>query len=183
MADENINTTETVNPGNNNKKKGNPAAKRIIIGILLVVVIITGIAGIGFAQKIKQMRDKGPMFFMMERITKDLNLDDKQKAELEKIREEIKAKMETRKQDREKNFADFENLFKQDKINKEDLKLLIQKHEKNREEMKEFMMDEFIKFHALLTSEQKTKAIEKMHEMKYKRHKSFNHEDKLPPNN
>jgi periplasmic protein CpxP/Spy len=182
MTQENIPPQGEINLQTDNKKK-NTKKRRIIWGAVIVIFLITGIAGVGFAQKVKKMRDNGPMFFMMEKISKELNLNDNQKAEVEKIREEIKAKMESRKQDREKNFTEFENLFKQDKIDKESLKLLSQKHDQDREEMKEFMMDELIKFHAILTPQQRTLAVEKMHEMKDKRKGFFHREDKLPPNN
>ncbi|RPI14759.1 MAG: periplasmic heavy metal sensor [Ignavibacteriae bacterium] len=182
MAQDNLTGQENVNPVNTNTKK-RFSKGRIILIVLLIFVIIAGAAGITFAQKIKQFRHDGPWMFMMGRITKELNLDDKQKAEMEKIREEIKAKMESNRQNRQNDMAEFENLFKQNSINKEDLKQLVDKREQKRDEMKDFFMDEFIKFHALLTPEQRLKAIEKMHEMKSKRDKFFNHEDKLPPNN
>lgn len=182
MAQENMPPNEGLNPENNNNKK-RFSKRRIILSILIVVVIIAGAAGISFAQKMKQMRDNGPLFFMMERISKELNLDDKQKADLNKIHDEIKAKMESKKQDREKDMTDFENLFKQNTISKDDLKTLVTKHDQDREEMRDFYMDEFVKFHDLLTPEQRQKAIDKMHEMKEKRSKFHNHEDKLPPNN
>jgi Spy/CpxP family protein refolding chaperone len=180
MTQENIPPQGDINLQTDVKKK-NPKKRRIIWGAVIIIFLITGIAGIGFAQKVKKMRDNGPMFFIMEKISKELNLTDNQKAEVEKIREEIKAKMESKKQDRENNFTELENIFKQDKIDKESLKLLSQKHEQDREEMKEFMMDEFIKFHAILTPQQRIQAVEKFHEMKDKGRGFFHRDDKFPP--
>lgn len=182
MTTDNIPPQEGVNPENNRKKKWS-SRRKIILSVILVIIIITGIAGVSVAQKMRQFRHDGPLFFMMERMSKELNLDDKQKAEMDKIRDEIKAKMESKRQDKKKDMTDFENLFKQNSINKDELKQLVSKHEQDREEMKDFYMDEFIKFHALLTPEQRQKAVDKMHEMKDKREKFFNHDDKLPPNN
>jgi periplasmic protein CpxP/Spy len=181
LTQDNLPSQERVNPENNDKKRKS-SKKKIILIIMLVIVVIAGAAGISYAQKMKHFRNDGPLFFMMERISKELNLDDKQKADLQKIRDEIKTKMESKKQDRQKDMTDFENLFKQNSISKDELKQLVQKRDLEREEMRDFYMDEFIKFHALLTPEQRQKAIDKMHEMKDKKHKS-NHEDKLPPNN
>jgi Spy/CpxP family protein refolding chaperone len=140
----------------------------------LVFIIVAGIAGgIVFAQKVKQYRDKGPLFFMMQKVTKELDLNEEQKAELDKIRQEIKSKMESRKKDRDALFTDFENAFKQDKLDKQVLKDLAAKREAEKEDMKDFLMDELIKFHAILTPEQRTKAVEKFKEMREKRHKKL----------
>lgn len=180
MTQDNLPPQEVVNP-ENNKKKNRLPRKRLILTVVLTVVIVVSIAGIGFAQKMKDLRDNGPIFFMMEKISKELKLDDKQKAEMDKIHEEIKAKMESNKQSRQNDMADFENLFKQNSISKDELKLLVQKHEQKREEMRDFYMDEFIKFHAILTPEQRQLAIDKMHEMKNKGDGFFKHGNKMHP--
>jgi protein CpxP len=153
-----------------NKKK---MLKRFLLfGVLFIVIAALG-GGLVFAQKLKQFRDRGPLFFMMEKITKELDLNDNQKAEVDKIREEIKAKLENKKKEREKDFTEFENAFKKDKLDKQVLKDLAAKRESDKEEMKEFFMDELIKFHSILTPEQRTKAVEKMKEMREKGHKMF----------
>jgi Spy/CpxP family protein refolding chaperone len=144
----------------------------LLLGTLFILIAIIG-GGLLFAQKVKQFRDKGPLFFMMEKITKELDLNDNQKAEVDKVREEIKAKMESKKKERETDFTEFENAFKQDKLDKQVLKDLAAKHDADREEMKEFFMDELIKFHSILTPEQRSKAIEKLKEMREKKDRMF----------
>lgn len=164
-----------------------PERKKILKKVLLFSVLFVLIASLGgglvVAQKVKQFRDRGPLFFMMEKITKELDLNENQKAEVDKIREEIKAKMESKKKEREGDFNEFENAFKQDKLDKQVLKDLAAKREANREEMKEFFMDELIKFHSILTPEQRLKAVEKMKEMREKRHKMFHDEHFDGPQN
>jgi Spy/CpxP family protein refolding chaperone len=105
---------------------------------------------------------------------------------VDKIREEIKAKREEMKKNRESDKTDFENAFKQDKLDKETLKSIMKKRDAKNEEMRDFMLDELIKFHGILTPEQRTKAIEKMREMKQKmrdKHEKKGPNDKfeIPP--
>ena len=183
---EELNQNKPAAPAPENKPKRKVTKKKLLLWGFIVFFVVAGTAGITFAQKVKQFKDKGPMFFMMEKITQDLNLTDQQKTEVDKIREEIKAKMEEKKKDHESKMMEFENAFKQDKLDKETLKALMKKHDTEREEMRDFMLDELVKFHAVLTPEQRTKAVEKMHEMKEKMKDKFDHKGKndkfeIPP--
>jgi len=183
----NQNTTGASVPGTGGENSKKRSRKKLLLWGFIVFFVIAGAAGVTYAQKMKQFRDKGPMFFMMEQVVKDLNLTDQQKTDVDKIREEIKAKMESNKKDHESGMTDFENAFKQDKLDKETLKSIMQKREAKREEMKDFMLDELIKFHAILTPEQRTKAVEKVKEMREKGKEMFKkHHDKdgnyeIPP--
>lgn len=173
-------------PENKSKTKRKVSSKKLLLWGFIVFFMVAGTAGIGFTQKVKQFRDKGPMFFMMKKITDDLNLTDQQKTEVDKIREEIKAKREEMKKNRVSHKKDFENAFKQDRLDKETLKSIMQKRDAEKEEMRDFMLDKLIKFHAILTPEQRTKAVEKMHEMKEKKKDRFNRRGKndkyeIPP--
>jgi len=184
MEELNQNIPAVQKPENKSKTKRKVSGKKLLLWGFIVFFLVAGTAGISFAQKVKQLRDKGPMSFMMKKITDDLNLTDQQKAEVDKIREEIKAKREVMKKNRVSNKTDFENAFKQDKLDKETLKSIMQKGDAERDEMRDFMMDELIKFHAVLTPDQRTKAVEKMHEMKEKMKKRFKSKDDgnvIPP--
>jgi Spy/CpxP family protein refolding chaperone len=171
------NNTESVQIKKSSKKR------TLLISLLIIIAAFMTIGGITFAQKMKQMRDEGPLFMMMERMSKDLNLTEQQKADMDKIRDEIKTKMDSKRENRKGNMKDFEDAFKQDKLDKETVKQLMSKHDADREEMKDFFIDEFIKFHDILTPDQRQKAFDKMHEMREKRGKHFDDDDKLPPNN
>ncbi len=162
--------------------------KKFFLWGFVVFFLIAGVTGIGIAQKVKQMRDGGPLMYMMNKITKDLNLTAQQKADVDKLKDEIKAKRESMKKDRSGGMDDFANAFKQDKLDKETLKSIEQKHEADRQEMKDFMMDELVKFHDILTPDQRNQVVEKMKEMKDKRKDMFNKkhgnkDDGTPPEN
>lgn len=150
---------------------GRKGWKKLFLSLFVIILVVAGIAGIGFTQKLKHMQDDGPLPFLIEKIAQDLDLNEQQKAEVMKIRDEIKAKGESKRHERENGFNEFEKLFKQDKLDKQSLKQLAEKHEADREEMKEFFIDELIKFHSILTPQQRVKAVEKMKSMREKMRK------------
>jgi Spy/CpxP family protein refolding chaperone len=144
---------------------------------LIVVLLIVGAGSVAFTQKVKEFKDKGPMFFLMDKLTKDLNLTTQQQADVDKLKAEIKTKMESRKQNKQQGLSDYQNAFKQDNLDKQTLKDIDAKHETDRQEMKDFIMDEVVKFHDILTPEQRSKLVDKMQEMKDK-HDKWGHDKK-----
>lgn len=155
----------------NTKRSGRGRKRKVIIGAVLVLFIITGVAGLGFARGFyDKHRGDGPWGFMIEKIAGELDLNDQQKAEVEKIKDEIKAKMEANKQDRENGMTEMEQMFRSDTFDKQKALDLMKQHESKREEMKNFMLDEVAKFHSILTPDQRNKAVDKMKEFRQKRH-------------
>ncbi len=159
-----------------NEQIKTPKSKTVFNKFLLIYFIssiaIISVISAGFAFKVKEFRDHGPFGFIMSKIVKELDLNTEQKAAIDKIQEEVKAKMEENKKERENHMSEFGNLFKQDKLDKDQLMTLSKQHDAKREEMKSFFMDELIKVHAILTPDQRTKAVEKMKELKEK-HKNW----------
>jgi Spy/CpxP family protein refolding chaperone len=166
MSEINESTQELQKPVRRSRKK------LYLTSSLIIIILLIGLAGVTYTQKVKQFRDKGPMFFMMDKVTKDLNLTTQQKADVDKIKSEIKAKRESMKQNKGQGLSDFQNAFKQDNLDVQTLKDIDAKRESNRQEMKEFIMGEIVKFHDILTPEQRTKLVDKMNEMKEKHEKS-----------
>lgn len=164
----------------------NRTAKFWIIGSVVTLLLIVGIAGIGFAQKFRHLQDDGPLGIMLGKISNEIDLNEQQKAEVQKIKDEIKTKMETKKQTHMNRFSEFEDLFKSNNFDKKALQDLYQKHEADRQEMREFMMDEMVKFHDILTPDQRAKAVDKMKEMREKFRKGGfgpHKRDGIPPEN
>jgi Spy/CpxP family protein refolding chaperone len=144
---------------------------KIIISSVLLVFIITGIAGLGFAKGFyDKHRPHGKLGFMLEMVVKDLDLNDQQKSEVEKIKNEIKVKMDAKKEARKNDMDEMEKMFRSDNFDKTKALEMSKKHDADREEMKSFMIDEMAKFHAILTSEQRNKAADKMKEFRDKKH-------------
>ncbi len=136
---------------------------KFIVPILIVAIMFTAICGIVWAKK--KFHD-GPEGFIIERLTENLNLNAGQKAQVDKIKDEIKQKMEANKPDHEGMMNEFANEFKKDNLDKNTLKQLAQTRDQKREEMKDFMMDKLIEFHNILTAEQRNKVVENMKDMK-----------------
>lgn len=138
---------------------------RIISSIVAVIILISAVGGAVWAKK--KFRD-GPHGFLIGRIVEKLNLSDNQKAQVEKIRDQIRERMESKKDNRENLMDEFANEFKKDNLDKSKLAELDQKRTQSEQEMKDFMMDKLIEFHNILTPEQRLKAAETLTELKNK---------------
>ena len=155
--------------------------KKVFLTLLTAVFIVVGAAGFSFANKMMHPRNGGPLMMMLDKISNDLNLSADQKTQVQAIKDEIKQKMESRKKDHQSGMSDFENAFKQDKLDKETLKTIEQKNEADRQEMKDFFMDELVKFHDILTPDQRAQVVQKMEDIK-KDHKWNKDKDKMKNN-
>jgi len=147
------------------KKKPN-RRKKIIVSSILLIVLITGIAGFGFAKGFyDKHRPHGPLGFLMEMAVKDLDLTEQQKTEVNKLKDEIQAKMDSRKkEDKKAEMEEMMQMFRGDTFDKTKALELMKKRDAERDEMRQFMLDETAKFHAILTPEQRNKAVDKMKE-------------------
>lgn len=161
---------EAINTG---KPKKTGRKRKIIISIVVVLFLVTGIAGYGFARGFYDNHrggDHGPMGFILEKLAKDLDLNDQQKSEVEKIKSEIKEKMDAKKDSRKNDMDEMEKMFRSDSFDKTKALEMAKKHDADRDEMRSFMIDEMAKFHGILTSEQRNKAADKMKEFREKKH-------------
>lgn len=140
--------------------------KYFFLGALTATLLIVGIAAFGFVTHWNHFGGHGPWGMMLEKVTKDLNLNDQQKSQLESIKAEIKAKMESNRQNKGKGMDDFSKAFLQDNLDKQTLMDLDAKHETDRKAMREFYFDEVVKFHDLLTSSQRQQVVDKVKELK-----------------
>ncbi len=153
----------------NHKRRGK---KKFVIGAFLVLFIIAGAIGVGVAKnKVDKFRDHGPRGFIIGKIVKDLDLNEQQKKEVEKIKDEIKAKMQEKKTSREDNMRQFEDMFRGDTFDKQKAIDLASKRDAEREEMKNFMIEQTAKVHAILTPDQRNKAADKMKEFRERKGK------------
>lgn len=163
---------ESMKPATNT---GNPLGKKsrkrkYFIILLAVVILVGGVASIGFARNtFEKFRGHGPFGFMSERIIKELKLNDQQTAEVNKIKDEVKAKMDANRQKRQDMAQEMENMFRGDTFDRQKALDFAKQREANREEMKTFMIDEMAKFHSILTPEQRNKAADLMKEKREKR--------------
>jgi len=113
-SNDNVETKETDKKAIKSKFKN-----KIFLSSLLIILIVIGIAGIGFTQKAKDFRKNGPWPFIIDKIVAELNLTDEQKANVNKIKDEIKTKMDSKKKDKPDDMSDFANAFKQRRVQRE----------------------------------------------------------------
>ncbi len=152
--------------------------KKIFISSIIVVVILVAVVAVGYS-KMMGSNHGGPLGMMLDKMTKDLNLTTDQKTQVDQLKAEIKAKMDAKKEankdkdGRKQNAEDFANLFKQNTLDKQAVQDLAAKRDKDREDMKSFMMDELVKFHDILTPDQRSQVADKI--MDFANHK---HDDK-----
>ena len=151
-------------------QKNKKSRKTIIISAVLELVIITGIAGFGFAKGYyDKHRPHGPLGMIMEMALRDLDLTEQQKNEVIKIKEEIQLKMDSKKNDRKKDMDEMMEMFRSDTFDKQKALEMMKQHDAERDEMRNFMLDQTARFHSILTPEQRNKAVDKMKEFHEKR--------------
>jgi|GEM_PF-970164 len=178
IAGQDNNDSENTNPTPKQKPVKRKSKRKIVLGLLLTVVLVVSLVGIGFANKMKHFKDDGPLMFMMEKISEDIDLTPQQKSQVQSIKDEVKAKMESRKKsDHESGMTDFETAFRQDNLDKSTLESISTKHEADKQEMKSFFEDELIKFHSILTADQRNKVADKIKEFR-ESHKDWHKGDK-----
>lgn len=149
------------------KKFFDSVKSKVILGIIIITAVLISIKGIAIAQHIHK-HGGDPVGMIIGRISEKLDLNQAQNQQLEKIRDDIRQKMDSKKQNRESDFETFANEFRNNSIDRNKLIEIAEKREKDREEMRNFMMDKLIEFHSMLTSEQRSKVIEVMKDMKDK---------------
>lgn len=151
----------------NEQKKPNKFSKllklKFIIPLIIAAFLITATFGIVMAKK--KFAD-GPGGFMMGMLIEKLDLNESQKAQAEKIRDEIHAKMQSKNDDRQTMMDDFASEFSKDNMDKNKLLELHQNRQQEMNENKEFMMDKMIEFHNILTPAQRQEAVDLMKNMK-----------------
>ena len=129
-----------------------------ILGLLAILILFSGCSG-WRSQPIEKKATK-----IANRISKELDLTESQKAELNQIKDDIVGKIKSKEnvaQRKELRTAFFE-MFRGDSLTKEKLMDLYQKKEAGEKEMREFLMDKLVQFHKMLTPEQRTKFVEWM---------------------
>lgn len=185
MSDMNsFNNPQEVNQPVKQKRETNK--RNIIIVTMVVLLIVGGIASLGFARGFydnhrgdnHRGKGHGPLGMLMDIAVKDLDLNDQQKKEVEAIKDEIKAKMETKRGDRKEDMDQMLNMFRSDNFDKSKALELMKQHDADRDEMRSFMLDETTKFHAILTPDQRNKLADKVKEFRSKHDEFRNKFDK-----
>lgn len=138
---------------------------KFIIPVIIAAFLITATFGIVMAKK--KFAD-GPGGFMIGMLIEKLDLNETQKTQVEKIRDEIHARMQSGSNDHQTMMEDFASEFTNENMDKNKLMELDQKRQEIMKENKEFMMDKMIEFHNILTPAQRQEAVDLMKNMRGK---------------
>jgi Spy/CpxP family protein refolding chaperone len=129
--------------------------------LLIALIIIVGAMSISSCARKWHTPEKRAEW-MVKKISKELDLNDDQKAKLNKIKDEIMAKRQEFKGMRTEISDEVISQFKSDKIDEAKLNQLFDSKADKMKEMKSFMISKLVEFHSILTLEQRNKFAEKI---------------------
>ncbi len=133
--------------------------KRILSIILLLALSAMAVAG---CKKTPEQRTQ----HAVERIAGELELNEDQKAQLNKMKDEYMDKRTEMKKLREEIYEDVISLMQSPQIDQGELDTLIEKTQAKTNEFVRFFYEKSAEFQSMLTPEQREKAIEKLKKMK-----------------
>ncbi len=131
-----------------------------LIGFAVLAGVFSGCGPRGYHSG---FHDSGPdIDRISDEITHRLDLTIDQKAQLEKMILEVRAKREEGNDWRKSAKQDVINLIRQDQIGKADIDRLVKTHRQRMDAMVAFIGDRFIQFHSSLTPEQRHKLVDEI---------------------
>ncbi len=128
-----------------------------------VVIVIAALASVAAVTNCRPWKHKSPeerAEWMAKRVTKELDLNDSQKQVLNKIKDEIVARMKTEKADRGQQLKEVTTLLRADTIDNGKLTALRKRHQVHRETMEALFVEKALELHKVLTPEQRNKAAD-----------------------
>ncbi len=135
-------------------------SKGIFLRMLIVMASLASVAAVTNCRPWKHKSPEERAEWMAKRITKELDLNDAQKQVLNKIKDEIVARMKAEKSDRALQFKEMTGLLRADTIDKTKLAALRKSHEAQRESMEALFVEKALELHKVLTPEQRNKAAD-----------------------
>ena len=142
---------------------------KLLVVVLIALVIAACILFVGCSHRkfghhyFTKFHDKKGDW-IVKKISKELNLNENQKNELNRIKDEITAKHQEMKSTKKDMFNTVLVQIKAENIDKEKLNQLFEDKHLHMEKLKPFIIEKFTEFHDILTPEQRTKLAEKMTE-------------------
>jgi len=131
---------------------------------LIMLVILFALVVTGCYRTPEQRAER-----FVKHMASELNLDDAQKAKLDKIKDEFLARRPEMKQIREETVIEANALMRSAEIDKAKLDALNARHAAHANELIQFLSSKFTEIHDMLTPEQREKLV--AHIEKYMKHK------------
>jgi uncharacterized membrane protein len=128
--------------------------RRLLFGGIIVALV--GVVFTGFAYGYRHFYSPEERInHFTEKISTELNLDERQRAVLEEIAASFKEKMVELHSGREQTHRDAVALVAQDQVTVEDVQRLMTRPRAKFEAMASFAAEQFVRFHAVLDAEQR----------------------------
>lgn len=134
-------------------------------GLNLFVVILM-IAGVAAFSGCRRHSHAHKAEFMVDYISETLDLNESQKEQLDRIKDEVMLKAEQMHADREQMREELMVQLRSDEIDKVVVKDMVAQHSARMDEIIELLVDRLAEFHKTLTPEQKDKLIAKIETFK-----------------
>ncbi|MBN8586219.1 MAG: hypothetical protein J0M37_14105 [Ignavibacteria bacterium] len=158
---------EHINKGRTQKRK--PGLMFVLTGLLLAAVIATGTSIISYA--FTGLQDD-PYGKLVEQVAGEINLNEQQKTEVMKIKNDLNAKLENRKVTHVTGGKDIEALFRAEQYDRNEAMRIANLQDSENRDLAVYMVDELEKLHSLMTSQQRNDAVDKLKSL-YKQMKNF----------
>jgi protein CpxP len=145
----------------------------LITGVILTVLIILAACRSKISHCWAHGDPEKRAKWICNKITSELDLDDAQKVQLNRIKEEILAKHREFKSEskQDEHVQRFLTEVTKDSLDRNFLLEVTDEKMRQLDEMRAFLVDKLVEFHAMLTPEQKEKLTEKITEFHETYHK------------
>ena len=139
----------------------------LFITACLILVFLTSMVGCHHCKTMLCGREefKDRIEMMTKKLSKELDLTNEQKNQLNVIKDEMIVKLSERKKHMAEMFTAIREETQKDSIDQRRLVKLFDGRKQSGEDMHKFMLQKFVEFHGMLTKEQRSKLndlIEKM---------------------
>lgn len=125
------------------------------------LIAIAGLAGCRRGAHLIRNPEKR-VEWIVNHISKELDLNDAQKAKLKIMAQDIKAKHKAMRAENAQNFDQFTAQIRKDKLDMNVINSLIDKKHETMQQIRPFALEKLTEFHAMLTPEQRNKLADKM---------------------
>jgi Spy/CpxP family protein refolding chaperone len=143
--------------------------KSLVTGTILAAIIFTITAAASYAFN---WFNDDPYGLLIDKVASEINLNEQQKSEVTKIKNDMNAKLVNRKVTHVTAGKDIESLFRNDTFDKSEASRIANMQDKENQDLAVYMVDELEKLHGLLTSQQRNDAVDKIKTL-YAQFKSF----------
>ncbi len=131
--------------------------------ISLIAVLLIGVVGFAGCRRHSPGQKAE---FMVDYVSEALDLTESQRAHLDQIKDELLEKVMEMRADKKTMHAELVTQLKNEKIDKDRLKAMVNDHKSKMEELIDLGIDKLAEFHETLTLEQREKLVAKLESFK-----------------